>query len=386
MFRGRFSTTGLVGIDIGDRGVRLIQLSEQHGRLLVIGAARIDAGPIGDDNGGRAAHLLTEQLRSVISSGVFIGRRCVVSLPRNDIQIQAVRLPTMREEELAQAAAWEAAQRFSIERERLQCDYIRTSMLGSTQEGREEVLLVGAPTALITERLDPFVQAGFRPAAVDTGFSATARLFSRMCRREADRDNVRAILDVGYSGSIITILRGDQIAFSKAIDIGGSRFNEVVAEHLQIEHKAAAELRAARIAAASRASDPVEQSENGAFDPATDRAIYEAVRPVIGKLVKEVVLCVRYYGVTFRGHPPKTIILTGGDAPEPHLAEVVEHGCKVQTATDDEYGTLTSLLPQIESRLHRDPGPAACWSQAAGLSLRGLSRRGDRTDTKEVAA
>ena len=53
----------------------------------------------------------------------------------------------------------------------------------------------------------------------------------------------------------------------------------------------------------------------------------------------------------------ETIMLTGGDALEPHLAELVEHNCKSETAFDDPSGTLTVLLPQIESKLHRDPGP-----------------------------
>ena len=243
-----------------------------------------------------------------MSSGMFLGRRCVVSLPRDDVRVQAVRLPSMRDDELEQAAAWEAAQRFGIEREKLTCDYVRTSMLGSVQEGREEVLLVGVPTERVKERLEPLLETGFRPIAVDVGFGALARAFSRRNRREDDRESTRAILDVGYSGTSITIVRGDQIAFNKAIDIGGAQFNQVVAEHLQIDKTAAAELRAARIAEATGGDggDRAGQYEQ-VFDSSTDRAVYEASRPLIGKLVKEVVLCLRYYGVTFRGRPLKRL-------------------------------------------------------------------------------
>ncbi len=371
MIRRRSSTTGLVGIDMGACGVKLLQLREQGKRLSVIGAARIDLSP--EHSGeSRQMHSFADQLHTVMTSGMFLGRKCVVTLPRDDVRVQAVRLPSMCEDELAQATAWEAAQRFGIERDKLSCDYVRTGMLGSNQEGREEVLLVGAQTELIKERLEPILQAGFRPVAVDTGFAALTRGFSRRNRRENDRDSVRAILDVGYSGSVITIIRGDQVAFSKSIDICGAMFNQVIAEHLQIETQAAAELRAARIADASNRLEAQESDGNRTLDPATDRAIYEAIRPLIGKLVKEVVLCLRYYGVTFRGRPPETIILTGGDALEPHLAELVEHSCKSQTAFDDSFGTMAALHSQIELKLHRDPGPAGCWALAAGLSMRNL--------------
>lgn len=380
MFRGRFSSTGLVGIDISGRSIKMLQLSEQPDRLAVIGAARIEPTTAGD--AGEVDHdSLVEQLRSVIRAGTFTGRRCVVALPRHNVNIQSVRMPNMPEEELAQAAAWEAAQRFNMDRTKMQVDYVRTGLVTQGAENREEVLLVAAATETLNRRLDPIVEAGFRPVAVDADFAALARVFSLQCRRQEDSETVRAVLDVGFTGSTVTILRGDGIAFCKPIDIGGARFNSIVAEHLQVDEAAAAELRAARIAREASSGGIGEESASApSFDPATDRAVYEAVRPLIGKLVKEVMLCLRYYGVTFRGKPPQTILITGGDALEPHLAPTLERTCNVHTALDDEPGTLGRLLPQIQGKLHRDPGPAACWSVAAGLSLRELVRQQRHSD------
>jgi len=374
----------MVGIDISGRSMKLLQVSEQHDRLTVIGAARIDLGSTetGEDIG---ADTLVEQLRSVITGGTFTGRRCVVALPRHSVHIQSVRMPSMPEDELAQAAAWEASQRFNLDRATMQADYVRTGLVSQGAENREEVLLLAAPTETVNARLDPIVQAGFRPVAVDTDFAALGRLFSLHCRREADVTTVRAVLDVGYTGSTVTILQGNRIAFCKPTEIGGSRFNATVAEHLQIDEAAAAELRAARIAREARTGGIGEEpTTTASFDPTTDRAVYEAVRPLIGKLVKEVMLCLRYYGVTFRGKPPETILVTGGDALEPRLAETLEHTCNVRTALDDEPGTLGRLLPQIQTKLHRDPGPAACWSVAAGLSIREIAQTRTSASSPQV--
>lgn len=381
----------LVGIDLGARSVKLLQLSEQNGRLSVIGAARIDL-VLGADSEAQSS-IIRDQLRSIINSGAFTGRKCVVSLPRSDVHIQAVRLPSMSEEELAEAAAWEASQRFNIPRDQMKSDYVRTGMPVQGGENREEVLLIAASYDTLNQRLNPIVEAGFRPIAVDADFTAHARVFSRQARREADIDQVRAVIDIGYSGSTISILRGDQIAFSKSIEVGGAVFNQVIAEHLQIDETAAAELRTARVAMMAL-DGGAESSKDvaGALDPSTDRAVYDAVRPVINKLVKEVMLCLRYYGVTFRGRAPKCIILTGGDSLEPHLAETIEHTCNVDCSYDDAAGVLQRLLPQLQTKLHREPGPAACWSLAAGLSMRGLTRPGRAElpvaseNAKEVAA
>lgn len=406
MFAGRFSSSiGPVGIDYGTHGVRMLQLREQGGRLHVVGASRLDAPltavpapkkdkvadgaapaaePDPDSRAGeQQASAQAQQFRAAFAAGGFTGRKCVVSLPRQDVSLQSVRLPRMPDEELRQTALWESSQRFGLDRNAMQVDFIRTGAAGGSggAENKEEVILIAASHAAINARLEPLLAAGLRPVAVDTGFAALARAFSRQTRREADRNVVRAVVEIGSAGACVFILRGDQIAFCKPISIGGRQLNQAVAEHLQIDEKSASELRAARIAASL-----IEGAESdGATDSSTDRAVYEAVRPLLGEIVKEVTLCLRYYGVTFRGHPPERVILTGGDGLEPRLAETMNHACKIPVAVDDGMNTLGSLIPQIGASLNRKPGPAACWAVCVGLSLRGLQSRRSRKEAPVAA-
>ena len=94
---------------------------------------------------------------------------------------------------------------------------------------------------------------------------------------------------------------------------------------------------------------------------------------MLGDFANEVMLCIRYYGVTFRGHPPERLILTGGDGLEPRLGETLADQCKVPVSYDDEGSLLDSVADAISGLLQRPAGPSACWAVAAGLSLRGLS-------------
>ncbi len=109
-------------------------------------------------------------------------------------------------------------------------------------------------------------------------------------------------------------------------------------------------------------------------DESIERAEYDAVRPLLGSFAKEVILCIRYYGVTFRGHPPQRLILTGGDGLEPRLGETLAEQCKIPVVFEDEGSPLAGLTDDIRATLHRTPGPAVWWAVAAGLSLRGLSQ------------
>lgn len=403
MFAGRFSSSiGMVGIDFGSRGVKMLQVRQQGGDLRVVGAARIDvplprvAGaaepaaaqgslneqqqraanrPAGDDDVESAAapaspdyRIFGELVREAFAAGGFSGRKCVVSLAREDVCVQSIRLPKMPDAELRQSAVWEASQRFHFDRGSMEVDFIRTGATLASGENREEVILIATSHASIYARVEPLLAAGLRPMAVDTGFAALARTFSRQVRREADRDIVRAIVEIGRSGSMVLILRGDQIAFCKPISISGAQFNQAVAEHLQMDEIAAAELRAARISAVALDG----RSAGPAGDPAIDRAVYEAVRPLMGEMVKEVMSCLRYYGVTFRGHPPERIILTGGEGLEPKLDEMMSKVCKLPVGFDDTAPALGGLIDGIKTSLNRTPGPAACWAVAVGLGLRGM--------------
>ncbi|MHC5022328.1 MAG: pilus assembly protein PilM [Planctomycetota bacterium] len=355
---------GVVGIDFGSRGIRMVQVRQNADELQVVGVARQES-PRREDTPD--PQRLAEQIRAAFTAGGFTGRKCVVSLPRNHIRLQSIRLPRLPDLELRQAAEWEASQRFGLARESMQVDFIRTGATLQSGESKEEILLIAASHESIDARVLPVLDAGLRPLAIETEFTALARALSRHYRRDADLNIVRVVLDVGLTGSTVMILRGDQIAFCKPLVIGGDKLNAAVADHLQLDHTAAEELRAARLDKAASGGE-----SDVPIDPATDRAVYEAVRPLMGDLVKEVLLCLRYYGVTFRGQQPERIILTGSEGLEPRLDTMLSQTCKVPVEFDSRPATLDGLTRQIDSILNCRTGPPGTWGVAAGLSMRGM--------------
>ncbi len=421
------SSMGLVGMDFGTRGVKMLQVREvQSGALELIGAARLDvplrhvastvrppASPVATQKSGQNSNAddsgreepnrqtleitadssdqtaLAEGIRSAFAGGGFTGRKCVVSLAREDVYVQSVRLPKMPDDELRQTVVWEAAQRFGLDRQAMHVDFIRTGATLASGENREEVILVAASHAAIHARVEPVLAAGLRPVAVDTGFAALVRTYSRQFRRDTDLALARAVVEVGASGSTVLILRGDQIAFCKPLTISGAMLNRAVADHLQMSESEAAELRRQRLAAVaikSTNSDPIHDGESTAFDHETDRTVFAAVRPILNELVKEITLCLRYYGVTFRGQPPDRLILTGGEGLEPKLDELIARTCKLKVMFDDAPAAISNLMGQVQTAV-RSPGPAGCWAAAMGLSLRGIvPRRAEKRVSKSTTS
>lgn len=324
-----------------------------------------------------------------MTTGRFTGRQCVVALPREDIHLQSLRLPSMPDGDLREAASWEVAQRLGKDRSEIQIDFIRTGARSTAtgaaaatggSETREELLIAAADHATLARRLSPLLIAGLRPVAVDLSFTAIARTLSRHLRRAADLNVVRAVLDIEPSGSMLMILRGDQVAFAKQLAVGGRQFDQAVADHLQMDIAAAHQLRMAHSRADAPASGGGGQGDTRRqHDSQTERAIFDAVRPLFNDLIKEVTLCLRYFGVTFRGHPPDRLILTGSASHEPRFSETLSRACSIEVGYDDGpsgmQGTLTALEPDIRQAIRRPDASVSAWVAPIGLSVRGIGAK-----------
>jgi len=364
------SKVGAIGVAFSDDEVRLLQVRECHGKLAVTGAAHCAPNSTSD-----LTSQMSHVLRDAIVTGGFVGRRCVVSLPEQDVLLQSIQLPRMSDQELDEAIAWEASQRMGVARESIQSDWLRTGAEDMQAGARDEVLMVATRRDALDARLETLVDAGLRPTAVDTTFGAIGRLFSRHHRRDADQASSRAVLHVGHDQSTFLVLRGDSIAFCKRIETGGRAFDACVAERLCLDPQAAGELRLARL-----------RSDTNAIDPATDRALREAIRPVTFDLAQQVLLCLRYASVTFRGLSPDRLIATGDHGHEPALLHALGAASGVEVHVDDAQGTLCDLHDGLASMLQREPCAMGAWSAAAGLSVRGLNVTQRSRTRRQVAA
>ncbi|MBG83312.1 MAG: hypothetical protein CMJ40_02065 [Phycisphaerae bacterium] len=352
---------GCVGVEFTDRLVRLLQVRMWRGRLDVAGIST-QIMPRGVEP-GTDQDALAARLRSAVVAGGFVGRKCAVSLARSDVEMYPTRFPEMPADELAEAVRWDAAERLGIDRTDVEADYIKTG--AKSDGGRQEILIVATPSLIIERRLDAVMAAGLRPIAVDTHFGAVARLFSQHHRRDADQDVIRGVIEVGDTSSTLIILHGDRIALCRSLDIGGCHLDARVADQLGLDIDAASELRQARL-------QPMAGIDIATIDPATDRAVHECLRPLFEELSRDILMCLRYYGVTFKGQKPVRLMLTGTEAREPGLAHTIARSCGMPVELDDELGTLAGLESSLLNVKSHVGGSASAWVTASGLSLRSL--------------
>jgi len=358
-----------IGVDIGPGAVRMIQLEQTAAGLRAVAAAAADLPDIGPGDGQAYHDAVADAIAAARAAGGFTTRDCVSALPAAVVQTKNLRLPKMPVTEMQPAIEWEAQERLSIGDEPHSVDFFNSGEVRQGEEVRQEVILLAAPTAFIEAHVAALARGGLRPVAIDAVPAALHRaLDRRSVERPADADDAaRVILEVGDELANVLISRGGQVLFYKQIDIAGRRFDQTVAEHLRVTPSEARELRSLLEVARADAG-PVQSDPDR--DPAVQRAVFEALRPAVGELGREIALCMRYYAVTFRGRRPEYAALVGDEAAQPWLPAMLADQAGVTVRPADP-------LRRVDTTAVRDRVPALA-SAAAWATVTGLAMRDDR--------
>lgn len=358
-----------IGIDFGASGVKLVQLRRRGDGFALLAAARIDI-ETSDEDLERPEHLaqLAAAVARRVESGGFSGKRCVVSIDDRMLRVRSVRQPRMSDDEADKALRLDAASRLGFaEMEPVEVGWVRVGEVRQGEDHRDEVVLVGARRQPIETLVYELAAGGLQPTAVEPGFMASARSFGRKIRRATEQGEVRVVVDLGWRMTSVIVLRGRSIGFFKPLELGGRDLTAAAAQRLGLEPGAALDVRRRRMSTA--------ESESG-VDRKVDRAMFEAVRPLVGELASEVAMCLRYFGVTFRGSRPDECLVVGGEAREPHLLELMADELRLPVSIGRPLDGVEAC--EGTSWLARECELSA----ATGLSLRpwelSVTRRGNR--------
>lgn len=339
--------TSPIGVHIGSNSIKLVQFDAAGTRL--IDAARWDLSAEADVEN---AAVLTEAIRRAREGRAFRGRRAVFCLGPRDLFVQNVRVSQAGGEELSRIVQNEAAGRLPFPSQEAEVRFVETADVHQAGAARREVILLACRKPVVERLVDVAEQSGLTPVAIDVEPGALLRCYTRQYRRDDDRQQQRMFVHVGGSTTAVVIARGTHTMFVKYIDCGGKQFDEAVARYLKLPPSDASALRRHN---GDRRADQ--------RDPEVTRSIIEAVRPSLDQLAGELSMCVRYYSVTFRGHPISQLVLSGGEANDALLEWI-----QGRLGLPCELGNpLRSFQPAFLS------GRIGQWDVAAGLALRELN-------------
>ena len=360
-FGSRHNSVYPVGIDFDAHSIKMVQLERVDDSWRVVAAPR---RPLPDDlpaEGDERYQALATLLGEMIEEAKFAGRKVVATLPATAIQCKNLRMPVMPADELKGAVQWKAADRLHPDVDSFHIEFLDAGEVRQGEDVRKEIIVLAAPKRVIHDHPVMLKASGLQPVAIDAVPGALARI-AHIQGFGGSNDEAHVLIDLGASSTKVVICRGGGVVFFKLIDIGGLRFDQVVAKQLKLSPAEAAEARRG-------------VAQDGADLEETGRAVADAFWETIQELAREISLCLRYYSVTFRGPHPDTVTLVGGEASQPHLADLLGEaaGFNVDRTPPFERIRLTNfeVLTGSESSPHS-------WHVGLELALRGETRAARR--------
>jgi len=369
-----------IALDIGTDSIKMLQMQSVGGGLGVRASARLRLPASAPREGDAWRQLVVASVRDMLRKGGFRGDRAISSLPCDQLKIKNVRLPKLSGPDLEKAVHIEASSRFGCSFAPDQLHYLPAGEVRQGQETCQEIILLGAPGDLIENHYSMLLEMGLRPVHIDAEPLAMFRPFERRLRRRADEGSSSVVVDLGHTSTKIVIARGRHILLIKRIRIGGRNFAEAVAKQLNLPYEEAFDLRIQVLRGHSR--DRNGDSEAGAGevgDPnSVSWTIVDAIRGEVEELAREIALCLRYCSVTFRGLRPKEITLTGGQAYDSAMVQLLEDQLGLPCEVGQPlHGVDTSGVDLGGDRR----GMLAEWSVCAGLAFR--AKECERTSRKD---
>ena len=346
-----------IGIDIGTRSIKAAQLELGGERSRVVALAQ-HALPINLESAADRAEAVRFGLSNLQRMSAFKGRNVVLSLNSQQLFVQNVRVPRLPDDELTKVVRWEAEERLpdgfgEAEVRHLVAGDIRApSNSGEGSEIRREVIVLACRRKEIQDSIALLESLRLRPMAIDVPALAMARTCQTMLRRKADEQSAFLYVDIGAGMSTAVVARGQEILLIKQLPTAGQSMDRAVARKLRLS-----------IEDAAQARQQWANKDDGAIDPDLGRVVVEAVRAEIETIAGELLMCVRYHSVTFRGNRITKALLVGGES-NSQIAEQLASRIDIPCELSDPFVGF-DVSPHVADQLSSSrPGQ---WAVALGL-------------------
>jgi len=343
-----------IGLDIGHRSLKMVQLALGEDRPKVLAARRI---PVASDEGDprEQEKAVVAAIQCLLADGQFRGRDVVSALPIDKIKITSLRLAEAEMDQADGILRREAAERFSLDPAKDAIDYLPAGSVRQGDEVKNEYILFAIDNEIVSTQIRLLEEAGLTPIALDAPPCALFRTFERTMRRQADRERTIIFIDIGHRYTTVVFGRGGEICLVKQIALGMAQFNEEVAGALGL-------------APAEAESFRLRLQRDDALDAATRRLVVDALNVTSEQLAGEVSLCLRYYTVTFRGKRVERAVVAGGGAYEQVLRDVLRRHLSVEVEVAEPLRGFEVERGQVDNA---GPNGFADLALAVGLSLKG---------------
>jgi type IV pilus assembly protein PilM len=399
-----------IGLDIGTTSVKAVQASVKSGRLCLerVGYAEVNAEVMNEDPTMAQANAVSEALeRMPVSQSLVVG-----ALPGQAVVIRYKMFPEYEGAALEQAVQTEAAQNIPYEMSDVMLDWSMLDQVADGDKTKMKVLMVAALYDNITSRVLVADAANIQYGALSVDSVALADA-AEGCDFLRVGESV-ALINLGSANTSIHFIKDGISNFIRDVNWGARDCVQAIAKNRRCDVKQAQnELLEAGAELASPEEPPPLPFEEGAEEsgapaleamggnpldplgdeletmggtkpssvissasalsaPSEDKSVKDLMGPPLQKLVSEIRRSFDYYEQQLYEHPVDRIIISGGIAEFPLIAETLtdELGLDVEVANPLD----SALLLRSGSDTGLMNEQPAQFMVAVGLAARGASQ------------
>ncbi len=362
---GLFGSKTFVGLDVGSHAIKAVELAPAGAKYRILHAAIGDSPPGALKEGAVVEPQgLGLAIRQVLSKAGIKPGRVVSAVGGQAVIVRELKLPPMSEDELKQAARFEAERYIPYGVREVNMDF---DVIGETTEENQRkivVLLVAARREIVDKHIQALEAAGVEPFVLDVESFAVIRALDAQARVGAD-GAATVFVDLGGETTDIVITEGGQLRLTRNINAGGDSLTKAVATRLDMEFQSAAQVKEEK--------GVVLLEGETLPDDRTVLALHDAMLPILGDLATEIRRSMDYFQTRWRESKVGRVVLSGGTARLTNLDRFLSLELGVETVVGDPFVQCDigeRVLPAEQRKL---VGPAM--ATAVGLALRGTVER-----------
>jgi len=346
-----FKKQSVIGIDISDYSIEVLQLNEKrevltYGRL-ILEEDIIHNGKILEKE--KLVAKLEEVLRGTKPTPSYSAHSTsgvILSLPESKTFIHLFKIPKdLTGQELKQAVYKEALKIIPVDQEKIYWDF----QVLSPDKDYQRVLYTGTLKEIVSEYIDVLSQLDLKPIAFDLETASLARALIKQSKVPM------MIIDIGARTTLLGIFDSKGVLnLSITIPIAGNHFTKAVADTLKIKNDKAEKLK----------------RTFGFSEKKTSKKISSILKASFQKVLKEIEDTIHYYEES-SGESIEEIILAGGSALLPEIDHYLASNLKKKVSVGNP---LKKISPSTAFKAGKK-NPPILFANVIGLALRGISAR-----------
>ncbi|MCM2282519.1 MAG: pilus assembly protein PilM [Bdellovibrionaceae bacterium] len=299
-----------VGLDIGTRTVKAVQLKKSGGKVFV---ERFFFQDLAENNDYYPLSAPTDEvLAAAIQTNGFRKRAASICLDENEILTHEARLPKMPAKDLETALRGYIEEQFHLSGDEVCLDHIVLEEGKDDEDSSRLIKTYFAKTENVQKLVQLVRSAGLKPQVIDSGVLARVEMLRFNGYLKAKGNFL--VVDIGESHITASLVSNDRVTLSNVIPTGFGAINKMFFETQGMPYDQAELL---KLTYDMRAHE----TEANETEKQLDEALYE----MFYKLQR----MVDFFKVSLKRAPIESVLLTGGGSQMSHIQEAMETYCTV---------------------------------------------------------